>query len=205
MAYKVIVAESSVSSQKAIQLAFANSDLEVYSFDDGLEALKAIPQIGPDAVLLSFALPSKDGYELGHYLRAQEAFKQTALVFLRGAFEPLDWKKLSSLDFDEIVQKPFDSEKLARLVIDKIEEKKEFARLPEEPVLEGISQAASQPEASPLVSPEWTAEVEEKIREIVREEVQEASSQIEKAAREIVSSEFRKWLVRELQESKQKR
>lgn len=205
MAYRVIVVESSISSQKAIQLAFANFDFEVYSFEDGLEALKSIPQIHPDAVVLSFALPSKDGYELGHFLRAQEAYKQTALVFLRGAFEPLDWKKLSNLDYDEIVQKPFDSEKLARLVRDKIEEKKEFAQLPEEPVLEEISQPDSTPEAPPLISPEWTPEVEEKIREIVKQEVQEASAQIEKTARGIVTSEFRKWLVEELKESKLKR
>jgi len=133
---KLIVADNSPSVQKAIQLSFSSSVFEIHPFGDGLELVKSLEHIKPDAVLLSFSLPGRNGYEVGSYLKSREELRNVSLIFLRGAFEPLDQAKIAEIAYDEIVQKPFDSGKLARLVKDIIERKKNPLPLPEEPLLE---------------------------------------------------------------------
>lgn len=150
--YKMIIADCSSSVQKAIELAFPGSEFEIYPFQDGLSVLESLSQINPDAILLSLSLPAKDGYEVGRYLRSQEQFKKTALLFLKGAFEPLDLEKIASLNSDGIVQKPFDSEKLALMVREIIDRKRDPLTFPEEPLFDEISPADQEPPLSLLFS-----------------------------------------------------
>ncbi|MGB8951859.1 MAG: response regulator [Candidatus Aminicenantales bacterium] len=205
MAYRIVVADSSISVRRAVETAFSESGFKVYTFKDGLETLKSLPELKPDAVLLSLSLPSKDGYELGLFLRTQDAYKQTALILLRGAFEPLDSQRLSPIDYDLLVRKPIDSEKLAQSVREAIERKKDIPFMPEEPFLEEAEQPSSPLESPPLMTPEGMADMEEKIREAVKKEVQGMSLRLEKMVKDLVSAEFRKWMVEELKGLKPKR
>lgn len=61
MTCKLIVASGSPSVQKTIQIALPESKFEIHAFEDGLELVKSISQIKPDAVLLGLSLPQKDG------------------------------------------------------------------------------------------------------------------------------------------------
>lgn len=223
MAYKLIVADSSSSVQKAIQMAFSNSDYEIYPFEDGLEVMKSLSQINPDAILLSLSLPHKDGYEVGRYLRNQEQFKQTSLVFLKGAFDPIDTERIAGLDYDEIVHEPFDSERLAQLVRDIIEGKKDPQTLPEEHLLDEIplTQHNSEPkkneshnstfstdilhteeESYASFSPKLKEEIEGKIRELVKQETVDVERELEKRVSKRVLSELKEWLRQELEDIK---
>jgi len=110
MSYKIIVADNSLSVQKAIQLSFPSVGFEIYPLEDGAEVIKHISRINPDAILLSCSLRGKDGYEIGYYLKGQEEFRNIAI-------------------------KPFDSGRLAQRVKNIIESKKNPSTLPEEPLL----------------------------------------------------------------------
>ena len=135
VSYKLVVAEWSPSVQKAIKMAFPESEFEIYPFRNGIEAEEDLLQINADAILLSLSLPNKDGYEIGRFIRKQERFNKTPLILLKGAFDDLDKEKIAGLDYDGIIQEPFDSEKLVRNVRDIIEGNKEPHSLPEEPVM----------------------------------------------------------------------
>lgn len=220
MDYKLIVADSSPSIQKAIRMAFTDSEFEIYPFEDGLEVVKSIIQINPDAVLMSLSLSHKDGYEVGFYMKSQEELKHAPLVLLKGAFEQLEKEKISSLNYDEIVQEPFDSERLVRIVRNLIEGRRNPKTLPEEPLMGEITAADStldhrQPDSQkrplsqdvalsgekPLssLSPGLKAEVEEKVRDLVRGEILGIQRELEKRIKAQVLSELKELIRRELQ------
>jgi len=199
MAYRLIVADASPSVQKIVQMAFAETEFELHLFEDGQEVIQSLGAINPDAVLLSLSLPSRDGYEVGRYLRGRENFNKTALVLLRNSFETLDLEKLRGLDCDEIVQKPFDSEKLARTVREIIDRKKGPHSFPEESFLEEAAAPAALPlfeeeEFAPLPSTTSEADVEEKVRKLLKEEVLSMERELEKRIRATLRAELQSLL-----------
>lgn len=197
-------------------MAFPDSEFEIYPFEDGLEVVKSLSQINPDAILLSLSLPHKDGYEVGFYLKSQEELRQAPLILLKGAFEQLDKEKVSGLDYDEIMNVPFDSERLVRIVQNLIEGKRDPQTLPEEPLMDEIpaTESAVSPKEEDLriesfsqdealsaekslssLLPGWKAEVEEKVRDMVRGEILGVQRELEKRIKAHVIGEL-KGLIR---------
>jgi DNA-binding response OmpR family regulator len=210
MPFHVLVADPSPSSVKAAELALPAPEFALRVFGDGLDAIESIRESMPDAVLAAFPLPTRDGYELGSFLRSQTGGNQVALLFLRGAFEPFDVTRIARVAYDGIVEKPFDGETLANLVRETIGQKREMPFLPEEPAIVRAAAAAPglpPPEGNPA-SPVPTAppdpaaavagELEVKIRAIVREELRGLRPKLDKAAAEAVAAEVRRVLVEEL-------
>ncbi len=219
MPYKLIIAHDSPSIQKVIQMAFPASEFEITVFEDGTETMKALSQLKPDAVLLNLSLPQKDGYEVGRFLKSREEFKQTSLFLFKGAFELLDAEKMTGLEYDKIIEEPFDSEKLTRIVRDTIEGKKNPQTLPEEPPIDEThidqhdieskrKEFAAEPHSSDsrqknekcsrLVSEELEAETEEKLRSIVRQEILDVQRELEKRLKTQVTLEIKEWIEQEL-------
>lgn len=194
MSYKLIVADASPSVQKAVQMAFPDSEFEIHPFKNGLELIQSIDSLNPDAALISLSLPGKDGYDVGFTLKSQEKLRQTCLILLKGAFEAVDWEKMAGLEYDEIIDKPFDSEGLASKVRNLIE-RKSPPTLPEAPLPEAIhpsEQAASSPSA------EYHDLIEEKVRKMLREEILGVQRELEKRVRAQVLAELRSWIKREI-------
>jgi DNA-binding response OmpR family regulator len=201
MPYRVIVADPSPTAVRAVELALPAPEFQVRSFGDGLDAIEAVREVPPDAILSAFALPSRDGYELGSFVRSQTAGAQIALFFLRGAFEPFDMPRIAQVAFDGIILKPFDGESLAALIRETISQKRELPSLPEEPAIEHRPQRARTPESAAPAGPQTPGggnDLEARIREIVRDELHERRDELEKIAEEIVAVEVRRVLVEEL-------
>ncbi len=205
MVCKVIIADSSPSVQKVVQMAFSDPGFELYPFIDGAELLQSIARINPDAVLVSLSLPGRDGYEIGRYLRSREEFKKTALFFLRNSFEVLDLDRLRGVEYDGIVLKPFDSEKLAQTVRELVDGRKGPHSFPEESLLEDIPPSGPVPlfeeaEFAPLPASEARREddVEERIRRLLQEEVLSMERELEKRLRASLRAELQALLEAEL-------
>jgi DNA-binding response OmpR family regulator len=193
MSCKILVADRSASALKALELALPAPEFEVACFSDGLEAIRAIPELEPDAVLAGLGLPSRDGYDLADFVKAQPRGRQVAVFFLRGAFEPPDPAKLAPIDHDGIIAKPFDGETVLALVRAAIDRRKELPSLPEEPVL-----VKPEPAPAAVEAPASLAGLEKMVHDLVRREIGVTRSAIEAQAREIVAAEFKKLLVEEL-------
>lgn len=196
MPYKIVLADSSPSVQKVVRMAFGTPDFEVYTFEDGLEAASQLGEIGPDALLLSLSLPLKDGYEVERDLAGREDFKKMGLIFLKNAFEPIDADRIRGLEYDAIVQKPFDSERLALLVRDLIDRKKGPHSYPEESIIEEMPPTGPlpPPEDPDLPLPPLDEDVEEKIKAVVREEILAMERELEKRLRASLLAELKGWL-----------
>jgi DNA-binding response OmpR family regulator len=199
MPFRVIVADPSSAAVRAVELALPAPEFLVRSFHDGLDAIEAVREIPPDAVLSAFGLPSRDGYELGSFVRSQTSGSQIALFFLRGAFEPFDMPRISQVAYDGIILKPFDGDSLAHLVRETIGQKRELPCLPEEPAIDRTSsQPSSPPESLSAAFPPASPDLDARIRAIVQAELRGRDSEIRKIAADIVSDEVKRVLVEEL-------
>jgi len=183
MAYKIIVAEDSPSIQKIIQMSFPASEFDVFPFTDGQEFIDSLTQISPDAILLNLSLPQKDGYEVGAFIRSRDEFSQVPLILLKEAFEPLDKERIASFEYDELIQKPFDSEMLVQTVRAIIEGKKIPMTLPEEPVWDENSPA------------EVKVELDERVRHLVKQEILDVERELEKRIKARILAELKMWLI----------
>ncbi len=192
MAYRVIVADNSASVQKAVKMAFSDSEFEIYPFHDGKEVLKELRQIEPDVVLLRLSLPPEGGYEVAHRIKGEEGIKRASLILLRGVFEPVDQTKMAELEYDEIIQVPFDSNKLANLVQDLIERRKDPQSLPEEIELDEVS------------GPQIKTGLDKEIKAWIRKEIIDSAGEMEERVKSRLLPEIKSWLLQWLKEHKNK-
>jgi DNA-binding response OmpR family regulator len=183
MNYKILVADNSPSIQKLIQMSFPDNEFEIFAFSDGQEVLDSLNQISPDAILMNLSLPQKDGYELCEHIKNQAELVHVPLILIKEAFEPLDKDRLEGFEFDELIQKPFDSNALVQKVRSIIEEKRIPTTLPEEPVWDEEASA------------EVKVELDETIRNLVKQEILGMERELEKRLKARILTELKMWLI----------
>jgi len=82
---------------------------------DGLAALEAVEEFGPDAVVLDIGLPRLDGYEAARRIRARPQLKPLLLVALTGYGHEENRLQAQAAGFDHHLVKPVDLDVLQQL------------------------------------------------------------------------------------------
>ncbi len=185
MIYRVIVADSSPSVRRAVEMAFPESDFEVFFFSNGLELVKALPDIRPEALLISVSLPGLDGYRAAGVLRNDKDLRQASLFFLRGAFERFEADKAAGLDYEDVVRKPFDSEGLAGRVKGILDRKHDLLAFPQGPFPEeeGQGPVTAERPLPPHSASSPSAPGAAELTALVRREVSRALAETEERLR----------------------
>jgi len=196
--YRIIVADPSPSVQKAAQIVFAEPEFRIYPFEDGASLLEAVGDIRPDALLVSLSLPGRDGYEVGRALRSRKELESVPLIGLRGGFEGLDADRNAPPEYDDVVPKPFDSDRLAAVVRELIARKTGPATLPEEPA-RPVAEADKETPAArrPARTP---AAADTGLKDWVRDELVGMEREIEKRVRARVVADLKEWMSGDGQE-----
>jgi DNA-binding response OmpR family regulator len=189
--YTIVVADPSPSAQKAVQLALPEAEFRVFVFEDGASLLESVPGLAPDALIVSLTLPGRDGYDVARTLRSRKELATVPLIGLRGAFETIDGEKTAPPDYDEVLSKPFGSERLLALVRELIAKKTGPTHLPEEPVWPGSPQ---RPGSGTPPGPKAGADPQAGVREIVREEIGGMEKELEKRVRARVLADLKEWM-----------
>jgi len=120
MAYKLLLADDSITIQKVVELTLTEEGFAVTAVGDGAAALEAARRIMPDIVLADVFMPKMDGYELCERLRQEPALKGVPVILLAGTFEDYDEVKAARAGASDNLTKPFESadliSKVKRLV-----------------------------------------------------------------------------------------
>jgi DNA-binding response OmpR family regulator len=190
--YKIVVADPSPSVQKAAQLVFAEPEFRVYAFDDGAALLESVAAIGPDALIVSLTLPGREGYDFARTLRSRKELATVPLVGLRGTFECIDADRTGPPEYDEVLPKPFDSERLGAVVRELIARKTGPSTLPEEPAWPDEPGAARP--RGPKTSPPSAGPSTSEVRMIVCEEIGGIEKELEKRVKARVLAEIKEWI-----------
>ncbi len=216
MSYRVFIADSSPSALKALHMAFQDSNYDLYTTQDGNQVMDLLQQVQPETVVLALSLPGKTGYELAHLIKGQEQYRDLPLILLQSDFEGLDEEGLEGLDYDGIVQKPFDSEALADRIRTLIVGTKTPDSLPEEPEVlrptqderTGARTPGESMEDTSLIEnlmPRMDSDLDGEIKSQISREVLEMERELEKRIAAKVRAELKIWIQETQEAAEQKR
>ncbi len=112
MAHKLLLADDSITIQKVVELVLAEEDFEIKSVSNGEDALNVIESFMPDIVLADLEMPKVNGYQLCEKIKQNPKTSGIPVILLAGAFEPIDEELSRTVDADDSVIKPFESQEL---------------------------------------------------------------------------------------------
>ncbi len=112
MAYKLLLADDSITIQKVVELVLAEEDFEIKSVSNGEDALNILDAFKPDVVLADIEMPKVNGYNLCEQIKKNPLTSHVPVILLAGAFEPIDEELAREVGADDSVIKPFESQEL---------------------------------------------------------------------------------------------
>jgi CheY-like chemotaxis protein len=116
MAYKLLLADDSVTIQRVIELTFADEDIQVIAVGDGQQAIERIQAERPDIILADVGMPERDGFEVASFVKQTPELCHIPVVLLTGAFEPVDQERVRAVGCDGVLAKPFEPQLLIQRV-----------------------------------------------------------------------------------------
>jgi CheY-like chemotaxis protein len=144
---KLLLADDSITVQRVIALTFQGEGIEVIAVGDGDQAVAAIDRERPQIVLADLSMPGRDGYAVAeHVKRSPELARDTRVVLLTGAAEPVEEARSRALGIDGVLSKPFEPQVATALV------RRLLAEPPAAPGQSEAAAAASAPEAGAAAS-----------------------------------------------------
>jgi CheY-like chemotaxis protein len=109
MAKRLLIADDSVTIQKAFAMTFAGEDVIVTaarSADDGLAQAR---QARPDLIVADGAMPGRTGYDLCSQVRADAALRGVPVYILASSQHPYDEARGQGAGADGYFMKPWDT------------------------------------------------------------------------------------------------
>jgi predicted Zn finger-like uncharacterized protein len=115
---KVVVANESPAFCKAVTKVLAGEPFDVFTFNDGREALAAISQLKPAVVLLDVALPSMYGFEVCEAIRKDPAIAYVKVILIASIYDKTRYKRapLSLYGADDYIEKHHIPDTLAVMI-----------------------------------------------------------------------------------------
>jgi len=109
----IVLADNSYTIRRIVELSFSDeTDIELVTFENGLNLKEKLVELRPQIVLVDIKLPEFNGYEVCKFVQGTQALKETKVFLLKGGFEPIDENLLQGLKYENIITKPFDSNAL---------------------------------------------------------------------------------------------
>lgn len=112
MAYKLLLADDSITIQKVVELVLAEEDFLIKSVSNGEDAINILNTFKPDIVLADIEMPKVNGYNLCEKIKKNPSTSHVPVILLAGAFEPIDEELARQVGADDSVIKPFESQEL---------------------------------------------------------------------------------------------
>jgi signal transduction histidine kinase len=103
-----------VAESTAVLLRLAGC--EVHLAHDGEEALRLVPRVRPDAILLDIGLPRMNGYEVAERIRSDPENRDILIVAVSGYGQQEHRLRSKQAGFDQHVVKPIDPTALSGLL-----------------------------------------------------------------------------------------
>lgn len=113
----VLYVDDEPDIREVVELSLAlAADLQVQSCGSGEQALKVMPLLRPDMVLLDVMMPGLDGPGTLARMKADPLLASIPVVFLTAKALPAEIQRFLALGAVAIIPKPFDALKLAEHV-----------------------------------------------------------------------------------------
>jgi DNA-binding response OmpR family regulator len=120
---KLLIAEDDTNIRNIIKFTLESANYQVVEFDNGGDALKAIPKEMPDAILLDVMMPIKNGFEVCYEVKQNTKLNHIPVLILTATTQTSSksdeyWKAKSKADV--FITKPFKAAVLLKEVSEMI-------------------------------------------------------------------------------------
>jgi CheY-like chemotaxis protein len=116
MALRVLLADESTTIKKAILMALSEYGVDVKSVPSGLDVLAVAHTFQPDIVLADVLLTKKNGYQVCNELKTDPMTRNIPVVLMWSSFMQIDQAQSEKVKADGVLEKPFDTESLKKLI-----------------------------------------------------------------------------------------
>jgi CheY-like chemotaxis protein len=113
---RILLADDSPQALRLAEQILANGNNQVVSVTDGATALHRLIEFDPDLLLCDVYLPTRNGFELARFIKAQPRLKRTRIVFAAGPADRFDEQDASNAGANAILRKPLEATSLLATV-----------------------------------------------------------------------------------------
>jgi chemotaxis protein histidine kinase CheA/ActR/RegA family two-component response regulator len=113
---RIVIADDSLSVRRALSQLMQDAGYRAVAARDGVEALDAIRDLRPAAVLLDLEMPRLNGLDVTRFLRTQAATAELPVVMITSRATDKYRRMAEEAGVDRLLGKPFDEDELVLTV-----------------------------------------------------------------------------------------
>lgn len=113
---RILLADDSPQALRLAESILKAQGIEVVSVTDGATALRRLPDVDPDLLIVDVFLPTKNGFDLARFLRAQAEFRHLPIIFAATPADQFEEQDAKNAGADLILRKPFEASALLAAV-----------------------------------------------------------------------------------------
>lgn len=113
---RILLADDSPQALRLGESILKSQGIEVVSVTDGATALRRLPDVDPDLLIVDVFLPTKNGFDLARFLKAQAEFRHLPIIFAATPADQFEEQDARNAGADLVLRKPFEASALLAAV-----------------------------------------------------------------------------------------
>ena len=113
---RILLADDSQQALRLGEQILSGQGIQVVSVMDGATVLRRIADVDPDVLITDLYLPTKNGFELARFIKAQPEWKHIRIVFAAGLADEFDEQDAKNAGAEVVLRKPFEASVLLSTV-----------------------------------------------------------------------------------------
>ena len=109
---RVLLADDSPQALRLAEQILKSQGLEVVSVTDGAIAMRRLSDVKPDVLITDVYLPTKNGFDLARFMRAEPQFRDIPIIFAAAPIDEFNETDARNAGADYIIRKPFEASAL---------------------------------------------------------------------------------------------
>jgi CheY-like chemotaxis protein len=109
---RILLADDSPQALRLGEQILSGQGIEVVSVTDGAVALRRLSDVNPDVFITDLYLPTKNGFELARFMKADPGFRDIPILFAAAPADTFDEQDARNAGADAILRKPFEASAL---------------------------------------------------------------------------------------------
>ncbi len=109
---RILIVDDSATIRRSAESMLASEGCEVFTAENGFEALSKITRHHPDLIFVDIMMPRLDGYQTCAIIKNNSEFRDTPVVMLTSKDGLFDMARGRVVGSDQYLTKPFTREEL---------------------------------------------------------------------------------------------
>jgi CheY-like chemotaxis protein len=113
---RILLADDSPQALRLGEQILTAQGFEVVSVTDGAVAMRRLSDVNPDLLITDIYLPTKSGFELARFMKAEQSYRDIPIVFAASPADTFDEQDARNAGADVVLRKPFEASALLQAV-----------------------------------------------------------------------------------------